>query len=97
MNKDSSNNKRILDQSEKGDKGFASEYNVYILNDLEYSEASKNDKRSFFEYYLSLLKEKHTLLFSFCRKNDYNSRIIKILLFIYLFFYYIFICEYFVF
>ena len=49
------------------------------MNSLDYEEACKFDKRTFFQYYISLLKNK--LLFSFYTYNDYNSRIIKIFLF----------------
>ena len=55
--------------------------NDFELNSLEYKEALKKDKRDFFEYYLSLLKTNHLLIFTFFRKNDYNSKIIKIFLF----------------
>ena len=88
------NSKSIINQNEKIDKKnknnkkenkFISEYNIYELNNLEYSEALKKDKRSYFEYYLSLLKTKHLFLFSFCKINDYNSQIIKIFLFFYSF------------
>ena len=41
----------------------------------------KYDKRTYCEYYISLLKTKHSLFFSFCYNSDYNSRIIKIDLF----------------
>ena len=34
------------------------------------------------EYYISLLKVKHAFIFSFFQNNDYNSKIIKIDLFI---------------
>ena len=54
-------------------------YNDYELNALEYKKAFELDKRTFFEFYLSLLKTNHLLLFTFFRKNDYNSKIIKIL------------------
>ena len=40
----------------------------------------KFDKRSYFQYYISLLKENHLFLKIF-NKNDYNSRSIKIILF----------------
>ena len=40
------------------------------------------DKRSFFQYYISLLRTKHPLLFSFCPLDDYNSRIVKISIFL---------------
>jgi len=55
------------------------------LNDLEYKVAIKVDKRTYCQYYLSLLKEKNLFLFSFITNNDYNSKIIKIYLFFYTF------------
>ena len=60
-------------------------YNDYELNHISYKEALKLDKRSFFEYYLSLLKMKHLIVFTFFTKNDYNSKIIKIILFFFSF------------
>ena len=44
---------------------------------MDYEDAIKYDKRSFCEYYISLLKRKHPLLFGFCPFKDYNSIIIK--------------------
>ena len=35
------------------------------------------DKRSFCKYYISLIKAKNFLIFSFCPLDDYNSIIIK--------------------
>ena len=42
-----------------------------IIKLLEY------DKRTFFQYYWSLLKTKHLIIFIFYTKTDYNSRIVK--------------------
>ena len=56
-------------------------YNDYELNTLEYKEAFEIDKRTFCEFYLSILKTNHLLIFTLFRKNDYNSKIIKILIF----------------
>ena len=56
-------------------------YNLYELNTLTYEEALKEDKRNFIQYYFSLLKTQHLLMFSFYPINDYNSKIIKIDLF----------------
>ena len=50
-------------------------------NDLSYKLAKRVDKRNYFQYYISLLKAKHILIFSFFNNSDYNSRIIKIDLF----------------
>ena len=54
------------------------------LNGLEYKVAIHVDKRNYCHYYLSLLKTKHLIFFSFIT-NDYNSKIIKIYLFFYTF------------
>ena len=55
------------------------------LNNLKYEEALQNDKRTYLEYYVSLLRIKHLLIFTFITNNDYNSRIIKICLFFFFF------------
>ena len=54
------------------------------INSLVYKEAIIIDNRTFFQYYISLLKSKHILIFSFYT-NDHNSKIIKITLFLFLF------------
>ena len=41
------------------------EYNDYEMNNLPYEEAIKIDKRTYWEYYLSLIKTKELLIFSF--------------------------------
>ena len=56
-------------------------YNTDEINDLSYNLALNYDKRTFCQYYSSLLKVKHFLFFSFYDNNDYNSRIIKVDLF----------------
>ena len=57
-------------------------YNDYELNNLSYQEALESDKRSYFQYYISLIKRKQLIIFSFYTKDDYNSKIIKICLFL---------------
>ena len=59
--------------------------NDYELNSLDYKSALKIDKRNYFEYYLSLLRRKELVLFTFFTNNDYNSRIIKLCIFIFSF------------
>mgnify|MGYP006873021753 CR=1 FL=1 len=59
--------------------------NDYELNSLPYKEALKIDKRRYYQYYVSLLKMKHLLIFTFYTKTDYNSRLIKISLFLFFF------------
>ena len=58
------------------------EYKDEEKNEFSYEKAIQLDQRSFCFYYISLLKTKHPLFFSFFYNNDYNSRIIKINLFI---------------
>ena len=55
------------------------------MNSLSYKDALNKDKRTYFQYYYSLLKKKQNILFSFYPIRDYNSQIIKSFLF---FFYY---------
>ena len=61
------------------------EYNDNEINSLPYKEALKMDKRTFFQYYFSLLRTGHPFLFSFYNNIDYNARIIKIFLFFFFF------------
>ena len=59
---------------------------VYIktdneLNELPYKDALKFDNRTYWTYYISLVKSNHLICFSFLPKFDFNSRIIKMYLF----------------
>ena len=56
-------------------------YNDEEINNFSYKLALEYDKRSFCEYYISLLKTKNIIIFSFYTNTDYNSKIIKIDLF----------------
>ena len=51
------------------------------LNNSSYKFALKFDKRTFVQFYISLVKCNHLLFFSFIPKFDFNSKIIKIYLF----------------
>ena len=58
--------------------------NNYIneeINGLSYNLAMQYDKRTFCQYYISLLKIQHNLIRALFNKDDYNSGIIKIDLF----------------
>ena len=55
-------------------------YNDEELNNLEYKFALKYDNRKYCQYYLSLVKTKHALIFTFFNNTDYNLKIIKIYL-----------------
>ena len=52
------------------------------LNSLIYKLAIKYDKRTYFQYYWSLLKKKQLILFTFLPSNDYNLLTLKISLFL---------------
>ena len=57
------------------------QFNDDEKNELPYVIAVEIDNRTFLQYYLSLLKTKHNLIFSFCHDNNYNSKIIQMDLF----------------
>ena len=57
------------------------EYTDSEFNSLTYKNAIKIDKRTYCQYYWSLLKKKQLFLFSFYPNKDYNSQIIKSFLF----------------
>ena len=61
------------------------DFNDYELNNLNYEEALIYDKRTYIEFYFSALKTNHSLIFTFFNNNDYNSKIIKICLFLFTF------------
>ena len=87
INKKSSSQRKILINNRNilNNKKDQAKYNDYELNELNYNEAIKMDKRTFFQYYLSLLKLNQLLIFAFYTKNDNNSRIIKISIFFFSF------------
>ena len=57
-------------------------YNSYELNELDYDLAIDLDKRTYFQYYCSLLRKKHMILFTFFPSYDYNLVTLKISLFL---------------
>ena len=64
------------------DKSIYINMNDQELNTLKYEKALIYDKRSYFQYYWSLLKKKHLILFTFYPQNDYNLITLKISLFL---------------
>ena len=60
-------------------------YNNDELNSLPYEDAIEYDKRTYFEYYMSLIRQKQLIIFSFFNKNDYNLFSIKLSLFLFSF------------
>ena len=59
--------------------------NDFEINSFSYKKALKRDKRTYIEYYISLLKIKNLFIFTFITNNDYNLRTIKICLFFFSF------------
>jgi len=59
--------------------------NDYEMNRLKYKDAIRYDRRTYMQYYWSLLKMGNLFLFSFIPNNDYNSMVIKICLFFFSF------------
>ena len=60
-------------------------YNDFEMNSLNYEDALNYDKRTYFQYYISLVKTNHLIIFPFFLKNDYNSREAKICFFLFSF------------
>ena len=56
----------------------------FELNELDYDEAIKLDKRSFMKIYWSILNREHKILFTFFSWNDYNIVYVKFAKFIFL-------------
>ena len=80
------NNKKIFRKNSKNKKDNKDNKSINMndneLNNLDYENALIYDKRTYFEYYCSLLKRKQLILFTFLPVNDYNLFSIKISLFI---------------
>ena len=85
--KNSDNNDDIIKNGNKKNniKENKYKYNDEELNSLDYDKAIKYDKRTYFQYYFSLIKQKHLLIFTFFNNVDYNIFIIKFALFIFSF------------
>ena len=72
--------KQALKIDEKSNNNY--DLNDEELNGLEYEVAIELDKRTYFQYYIALIKKKHLILFAFCPNNDYNLISVKISLLI---------------
>ena len=83
-NEETSNNlkSKILEKDDFKNNEKITDLNTQELNSLKYEEALRLDKRTYFQYYFSLLKKKHLILFTFLPTNDYNLMSLKIALFI---------------
>ena len=77
----------VNNNSIKNTQDYLDNYKIVDINDeqmnnLEYELAVILDKRTYFQYYFSLLKKKQLLLFAFYPNNDYNLKAVKISLLI---------------
>ena len=84
--------KKSLSLSKNKNKNISKEiyeqiykFNNDELNSMKYEDAIEYDKRTYFQYYKSLIKQKHLIIFTFFNKNDYNLFSIKLTLFIFSF------------
>ena len=80
-NKENKYNLNLINETKELDNII--KYVDYEINTFTYEEAKEKDKRNFIQYYISLIKTKHILFFSFFYINDYNSIFIKICIFIF--------------
>ena len=73
-------NKKISKKSIFGVNSINSikDINIYKLNFFSYKDALEKDKRTYIQYYISLIKAKHPIIFSFFPVKDYNSIFPKI-------------------
>jgi hypothetical protein len=77
-------NSKMKNINDKLDLDKYKSYNDYELNTISFDEAFEIDKRTLFQFYCSLIKLKHILIFTFYNKKDYNPYIIKICLFLFM-------------
>jgi hypothetical protein len=79
--KDKNKNKNKINNKNRI-KEINMNYCDYELNSFTYEEALEYDKRTYFQYYISLLRNKHPLIFSFVIMEDYNTIIVKVSIFL---------------
>ena len=70
----------IKDKNKKNQLLMKNKFNDEELNSLEYEIAFIIDKRTYCQYYWSLIKKKQIILFTFISSNDYNLFQVKICL-----------------
>ena len=84
-------NKKIRKERDIIETNEKKYYEDYEINNINYEEAIKRDKRTYCQIYLSLIKVNHILFFTFFSKEDYNPRSIKICSFFFMFVLHMFI------
>ena len=86
MNKETDHKEKEIDKEyeknkEVKDDKIITDLNDNELNSLSYEDALKYDYRTYWEYYLSLIRTKQLIIFTFYTYNDYNSKLAKMSLF----------------
>ena len=81
IEKGTNNKLNTIQNKYKSNLGFE-KLNDYEINTLSYKSALQCDKRTFFEYYISLIRANNIVILAFFPLEDYNIRIIKICLFL---------------
>jgi hypothetical protein len=61
--------------SNKRKKSF--KYSNEEINDMNFEDSIKNDKRKFSQIYYSFLQNSQLIIFTFCNKSDYNICVLK--------------------
>ena len=74
----------VYDIKDLKDDNKEEELSNYELNNLEYEDSIKLDKRDFSEIYWSILRREHLILFTFFSCDDYNLSSVKFARFIFL-------------
>ena len=74
LNKNATKNKGILDIDYRNYQLL----NIEELNILDYDIAILVDKRTYFQFYIGLIRKKHLLIFTFLPIDDYNLVSLKI-------------------
>ena len=54
------------------------DYTEEETNDLSYDLALKNDKRTYWQYYISLIRTKHEILYAFFNNKDYTVNFVVV-------------------
>ena len=78
-------NNKIKKNNERTETEKSVVYFDYEMQAFSYEEALEFDKRTYFQFYISLIKIKQILFFTFFTNNDYNSFIIKLCIFLFSF------------
>ena len=85
--KNKTNSKELITQGQNEIKNIPEKMHLaeFELNNLSYKKALLYDKRNFCQYFISLFKFEHLLLFAIIPNKDYNSIAIKIYIFLFSF------------